>query len=193
MTEPTLDVTKLLASWTAGDPEALDRLLPVVYEGLRRLARNRMRLERPGQSLQPTALVNEAYMRLARMKRLQWQDRAHFFALCGRLMRHILVDAARARKFAKRAGGGVRVAFDEAILPLASRDPDVVALDDALTALEDMDPRKSRVVELRFFAGLSVEETAAVLGVSTDPVSRDWKFAKPWLYRELRDERRLAH
>ena len=104
-----------------------------------------------------------------------------------------LVDAARARKFAKRAGGGVRVAFDEAILPLASRDPDVVALDDALTALEDMDPRKSRVVELRFFAGLSVEETAAVLGVSTDTVSRDWKFAKTWLYRELRDARRLAH
>jgi len=193
MTEPTLDVTKLLAAWTAGDPEALDRLLPVVYDELRRLARNRMRLERPGQSLQPTALVNEAYMRLARMKRLQWQDRAHFFGLCGRLMRHILVDAARARKFAKRAGGGVRVAFDEAILPLASRDPDVVALDDALTALEDMDPRKSRVVELRFFAGLSVEETAAVLGVSTDTVSRDWKFAKTWLYRELRDARRLAH
>ena len=192
MTEPPLDITKMLAAWTAGDRDALDRLLPLVYGELRRLARNRLRLERPGQSLQPTALVNEAYVRLVRMKRLQWQNRAHFFALCARLMRHILVDAARARKFAKRAGGGVRVTLNEALLPGTSPDPDVVALDDALAALEEMDPRKSRVVELRFFAGLSVEETAAVLGVSTDTVSRDWKFAKTWLYQELRGERRLT-
>jgi len=191
MTEPSLDVTKLLAAWNAGDAQALDRLLPVVYDELRRLARNRLRFEARGQSLQPTALVNEAYMRLVRMKRLQWQNRAHFFALCGRLMRHILVDAARARKFAKRAGG-VRVAIDDALVPAAGHDPDVVALDDALSALETLDPRKGRVVELRFFAGLNVEETAAVLGVSADTVSRDWKFAKTWLYRELRDARRLA-
>jgi len=192
MTEASLDVTKLLAAWTAGDPEALDRLLPVVYNELRRLARNRLRLERPGQSLQPTALVNEAFMRLVRIRRLQWQNRAHFFALCGRLMRHILVDAARARKLAKRAGG-MRVTFDEALVPFANRDPDVLALDGALTALEEIDPRKSRVVELRFFAGLSVVETAAVLRVSTDTVSRDWKFAKAWLYRELRDARRFTN
>jgi len=191
MTAPPLDVTKLLAAWNAGDAEALDRLLPAVYDELRRLARSRLRFEARGQSLQPTALVNEAYMRLVRMKRLQWQNRAHFFALCGRLMRHILVDAARARKFAKRAGG-VRVAIDDALLPAAGHDPDVVALDDALSALEALDPRKGRVVELRFFAGLNVEETAAVLGVSPDTVSRDWKFAKTWLYRELRDARRLA-
>ena len=192
MNEAPLDVTKLLAAWTAGDEAALDRLLPLVYGELRRLARNRLRFERPGQSLQPTALVNEAYMRLVRLKRLQWQNRAHFFALCGRLMRHILVDAARARKFAKRAGG-MRVTLDEALLPSAPRDPDVLALDDALATLEEIDPRKGRVVELRFFAGLNVEETAAVLGVSTDTVSRDWKFAKTWLYRELRDARRLSH
>jgi RNA polymerase sigma factor (TIGR02999 family) len=191
VTEPPLDITKLLGAWTAGDREALDRLLPLVYAELRRLARNRLRLERPSQSLQPTALVNEAYVRLVRIKRIQWQNRAHFFALCGRLMRHILVDAARARKFAKRAGGAMRVTLDEALLPSTSPDPDVLALDDALTALESVDPRKSRVVELRFFAGLNVEETAAVLGVSTDTVSRDWKFAKTWLYQELRGERRL--
>jgi len=189
MTEPR-DVTKLLAAWNAGDPQALDRLLPIVYDELRRLARIRLRSEARGHSLQPTALVNEAYLRLVRMKRLQWEDRAHFFALCGRVMRHILVDTARARKFAKR-DGGVRVDLDAALLAAAPA-PDLAALDAALAALEAIDPRKGRVVELRFFAGLNVDETAAALGVSADTVSRDWKFAKTWLYRELRDARRLA-
>src|SRR2546429_567991 len=165
MTEPPLDITKMLAAWTAGDRDALDRLLPLVYGELRRLARNRLRLERPGQSLQPTALVNEAYVRLVRMKRLQWQNRAHFFALCARLMRHILVDAARARKFAKRAGGGVRITLNEALLPGTSPDPDVVALDDALAALEEMDPRKSRVVgALAIGSHLGPYRVTALLG-----------------------------
>lgn len=185
MTEPASDVTKLLRAWTAGDQRALDRLVPLVYAELRRVARNRLRRERPGQTLQPTALVNEAYVRLVRIRSIRWQNRSHFFALCGRLMRQILVDAARARQFAKRGGGGVRVTIDEALLPSAQPGPDVVALDEALTALAQMDVRKSQVVEMRFFAGLSVEETAEALGVSTDTVSRDWKFAKTWLYQEL--------
>jgi len=164
--------------------------VPLVYAELRRVAHNRLRHEQPGQTLQPTALVNEAYVRLVRIKRIKWQNRAHFFAMCARLMRQILVDAARARQFAKRGGGGVRVTLNEALLPSDAPGPDVVALDEALKELEHRDPRKGRVVELRFFAGLDVEETAAALGVSTDTVSRDWKFAKTWLYQELRDDRR---
>jgi len=190
VSEPPSDVTTLLSAWTAGDQSALDRLVPLVYAELRRVARNRLRQERPGQTLQPTALVNEAYVRLVRLKRMKWQNRAHFFAMCARRMRQILVDAARARQFAKRGGGGVRVTFSEGRLPSTTACPDVVALDDALKALEALDPRKSQVVELRFFAGLDAEETASALGVSTDTVSRDWKFAKTWLYQELRDERR---
>ena len=190
MTEPPSDITKLLAAWTAGDHNALDRLVPLVYAELRRVAHNRLRHERPGQTLQPTALVHEAYVRLVRIRRIKWQNRAHFFAMCARLMRQILVDAARARQFAKRGGGGVRVTLNEALLPADAPGPDVVALDEALKELEQRDPRKGRVVELRFFAGLDVEETAVALGVSTDTVSRDWKFAKTWLYQELRDDRR---
>lgn len=190
MTEPSSDVTKLLRAWTAGDRRALDQLVPLVYAELRRVARNRLRRERPGQTLQPTALVNEAYVRLVRIRSIKWQNRAHFFALCGRLMRQILVDAARARQFAKRGGGGMRVTVDEALLPSALPAPEVIALDEALTALAQMDARKSQVVEMRFFAGLSVEETAEALGVSTDTVSRDWKFARTWLYQELGVERR---
>jgi len=192
MTEPPSDVTKLLREWTAGDQRALDQLVPLVYAELRRVARNRMRRERPGQTLQPTALVNEVYVRLVRIRSIKWQNRAHFFALCGRLMRQILVDAARARQFAKRGGGGVRVTVDEALLPSARPAPDVVALDEALTTLAQMDARKSQVVEMRFFAGLTVEETAEALGVSNDTVSRDWKFAKAWLYQELGVGRRRA-
>lgn len=192
VTEPSSEITELLQAWNAGDASALERLLPRVYAELRRVARNHLRREGRGLTLQPTALVNEAYLRLVRVNRLSWQDRAHFFAVCSRLMRQILVDAARARRFAKRGGGAVRVTLDER-LPVASiARPDVVALDEALKALEKVDPRKSRVVELRFFGGLSVEETAAVLAVSTDTISRDWKFARTWLYRELRDERTAA-
>lgn len=185
MTAPSPDITKLLQAWNTGDQVALDRLLPLVYEELRRVAHNHLRREAQGHTLQPTALVNEAYMRLVRIKHITWQDRAHFFALCSRLMRQILVDAARARRVAKRGGGAVRVALDERLLP-SDESPDAVALDDALKALEKVDSRKSRVVELRFFAGLDVDETAAVLEVSTDTVSRDWKFARAWLRRELR-------
>jgi RNA polymerase sigma factor (TIGR02999 family) len=178
-------VTQLLAAWTAGDASARDRLLPLVYDELRRVAQNRLRLEPHPQTLQPTALVNEAYLRLVEIRRMSWQNRAQFFAMCARLMRQILVDAARARRSAKRGGGAVRVTFDEGLLPAREREPDVVMLDAALSALEELDARKSRVVELRFFGGLSVEETALALGVSTDTVSRDWKFARAWLYQEL--------
>jgi RNA polymerase sigma factor (TIGR02999 family) len=177
-------VTKLLDAWTAGDRGALDRLMPLVHAELRRVARRHLRAERRGHTLQATALVNEAYMRLVQLRRLHWQGRTHFFAMSARLMRQILVDAARARRGAKRGGAVLRVTLDEGAL--ADQRPDVVALDDALNALEARDPRKSQVVELRFFAGLSVEETAEALAVSTDTVMRDWKFAKTWLYRELR-------
>ena len=187
-TRPARDVTGLLAAWGKGDQGALDRLLPLVYAELRRIARNRLRHERSDHTLQPTALVNEAYLRLVGIKRIAWQNRAQFFAICAQLMRQVLVDAARAHRGAKRGGGSVRVTFDEALVPVESAPADVIALDDALQALARVDERKSRVVELRFFGGLDGEETT-VLGVSTDTVSRDWKFAKTWLYRELRDGR----
>lgn len=189
--KPQSDVTKLLQAWNAGDQTALEHLLPLVYAELRRVARNHLRRETPGLTLQPTALVNEAYLRLVQITDMTWHGRAHFFAMCSRLMRQILVDAARARRVAKRGGGAIRVSLDVDMLPGNSR-PDVVALDDALEALEALDPRKCRVVELRFFTGLTVEETAAVLDVSTDTVSRDWTFAKTWLSRELRDGRPSA-
>jgi len=189
MTEPRSDVTELLVAWSAGDEQARDRLVPLVYPELRRVAHNKLRRERPGQTLQPTALVNEAYLRLVQIKRMKWQNRAHFFAICSRLMRQILVDSARARQVAKRGRRAVRITLDAELLPSEPPEADVIALDDALNALGEVDPRKSRVVELRFFGGLSVEETAAVIGVSSDTVLRDWKFAKTWLYRELRDAR----
>jgi RNA polymerase sigma factor (TIGR02999 family) len=179
----------LLHAWNAGDPGALEQLVPLVHAELRRVAHNHFRHEKRAHTLQPTALVNEAYLRLVQIKRMTWQNRAHFFAMCSRLMRQILVDAARARRMNKRGGGAEIMPVDDNLLPAGSAVPDVLALDDALNALERFDPRKSRVVELRFFAGLSVEETATVLAVSTDTVSRDWKFAKSWLFRELRDGR----
>jgi RNA polymerase sigma factor (TIGR02999 family) len=193
VTAPPSDITQLLQAWNTGDESALERLLPLVYPELRQVAHNHFRRESPGLTLQPTALVNEAYLRLVQLKRMTWQDRTHFFAMCSRLMRQILVDAARARGVAKRGGSAARTTFDEGALPAGDPLPDVVALDDALHALERVDPRKSRVVELRFFGGLSVEETAAVLNVSTDTVMRDWKFAKTWLFRELRDGRSPGH
>jgi RNA polymerase sigma factor (TIGR02999 family) len=189
VTEPSTTITGLLQAWNAGDADALERLVPLVYAELRRVARHHLRREAPGQTLQPTALVNEVYLRLVHIKRLSWQSRTHFFAMCSRLMRQILVDVARARRMGKRGGAAIRLTIDADLLPAGAPLPDLVALDDALTALERADPRKCRVVELRFFAGLSTEETADVLGVSTDTVSRDWKFAKSWLFRELRDGR----
>jgi RNA polymerase sigma factor (TIGR02999 family) len=179
------DVTDLLLAWCAGDESALDRLVPIVHAELRRLARRQMRGERRDHTLETTALVNEAYLRLVDLARVRWQDRAHFFALLARLMRRILVDHARSRRYQKRGGGIEHVTFDEALAVSAGRAPDLVALDDALQTLARVDPRKGQVVELRFFGGLSVEETAEVLQVSANTVMRDWRVAKVWLLREL--------
>jgi RNA polymerase sigma-70 factor (ECF subfamily) len=178
------DVSALLRAWGDGDQTALEKLTPIVYDGLHSLARRYLRRERPGHSLQTTALVHEAYMRLANYKRMQWQDRAHFFAVSSQVMRRILVEYAR-RHNLKRGGGVQRVTLDEAATVGGGEDMDLVALDDALNALARIDPRKVRVVEMRFFGGLSVEETAEVLKVSTVTVKRDWRLAKAWLYREL--------
>ena len=178
------DVSSLLRAWSAGDSGALDRLTPVVYDELRRLARYYMRGERPGHSLQPTALVHEAYTRLVDYKHMQWQDRAHFFAVSAQVMRRILVENAR-RHNVKRGAGIRHVALDETAIIRSGEDPDLLALDDAMNALAAIDPRKVQVVEMRFFGGLSVEETAQVLKVSTVTVKRDWKAARIWLYREL--------
>jgi RNA polymerase sigma factor (TIGR02999 family) len=180
------EVTELLKAWGTGDPAALDRLTPLVYNELRRIARRRMRLEHSGNTLQTTALVNEAYLRLVNVQNVAWQDRAHFFAICAQMMRRILVDRARARASAKR-GAGVRApSIDLDQIPdIAGNGGELIAVDDALNALAEIDARKARVIELRFFGGLSVEETASVLGISPQSVLRDWKLAKAWLLREL--------
>jgi RNA polymerase sigma factor (TIGR02999 family) len=181
--------TALLLAWSRGDTEAFDELVPLVHAELRRLARRYMSHERPGHTLQATALVNEAYLRLIEVKHVRWQNRAHFFAMSARVMRRILVDSARARGNDKRGGGVRKVAFDEDLMGLPETGADLVALDDALRALESAHPRKSQVVELRYFGGLTVEEAGEALGVSPDTVKRDWRFAKLWLLRELRGER----
>ena len=181
---PSDDVSAILRAWSDGDQQALDRLTPIVYDELRRLARRYMRRERPGHSLQTSALVNEAYMRLVDYKRMQWQNRAHFFAVSAQLMRRILVDHARRRNL-KRGGGVPHVSLDDAATVTDDAATDLVALDDAMNTLARLDPRKVRVVEMRFFGGLSVEETAEVLKVSPITVMRDWSSAKAWLYREL--------
>ena len=178
-------VTGLLLAWSNGDPAALDTLVPIVHGQLRALARRYMAGERADHTLQTNALVNEAYLRLVDMGRVEWRDRAHFFAIAARIMRHILVDMARAKRFRKRGGELTRVALDQALLPAPSPACDVLDVDAALETLAAIDPRRGKVVELRIFGGLSVEETAAALGVSTDTVSRDWKLAKAWLAREL--------
>jgi RNA polymerase sigma-70 factor, ECF subfamily len=178
------DISTLLHAWSKGDPEALDKLTPIVYDELRRLARRYMRRERASHSLQTTALVNEAYMRLVDYKRMQWHDRAHFFAVSSQLMRRILVEHARRRNL-KRGAGVQHVSLDEAAVVGQGRGTDMVALDDALNQLALLDPRKVKVVEMRFFGGLSVEESAEVLQISTVTVLRDWSTAKAWLYREL--------
>jgi RNA polymerase sigma-70 factor (ECF subfamily) len=178
------EVSGLLRAWSDGDRAALDRLPPIVYDELRRLARRYMRGERPGYSLQTTALVNEAYMRLVDYKSMQWQNRAHFFAVSSQLMRRILVEHAR-RHNLKRGGGVPYVSFEDTAEIGGDRAADLVALDDALNALAQIDPRKVQVVEMRFFGGLSVEETAEVLKVAPVTVMRDWSTAKAWLYREL--------
>ena len=177
-------VVELLRAWSDGDTSALERLTPIVYDELHRLARRYMRGERPGHSLQTTALVNEAYMRLVDYTRMQWQDRAHFFAVSAQVMRRILVEHAR-RHNLKRGGGVPHVSLDEAALVGGDRAANLVALDDALHMLAQIDPRKAQVVEMRFFGGLNVDETAGVLKVSPATVMRDWSTAKAWLYREL--------
>jgi RNA polymerase sigma factor (TIGR02999 family) len=178
------DITALLEAWREGDQTALEKLTPIVYKELHRLAGRYMRGERPGHSLQTTDLVNEAYMRLVDYKRMHWQNRAHFFAVSAQLIRRILVDHARRRNL-KRGAGFKHVSLDEVAVAGGGRSADLVALDDAMKALAQLDPRKERVVEMRFFGGLSVEETADVLKVSTVTVMRDWSTAKAWLYREL--------
>ena len=178
------NVTELLFAWSEGDAAALDRLAPIVYDELRRLARRYMARERPGHTLQTTAVVNEAYLRLVDCNRMRWRDRAHFFAVSSQMMRRILVDYAR-RNNVKRGEGLQRVSFEEAATIGADRGAMFPAIDDALNALAEIDPRKARVVELRFFGGLSVEETAEALQLSAITVMRDWSTAKAWLYREL--------
>jgi len=178
------DVSTLLRAWSDGEQSALDQLTPFVYEELRGLAHRQMGRERAGHSLQTTALVNEAYLRLVDCNRMRWVDRAHFFAVSAQLMRRILIDNAR-RHNLKRGGGIEQVPFELAEVATPGRDPDLLALDDALKSLAQFDPRKAQVVELRFFGGLSAEETAAVLKVSAITVMRDWNTAKAWLYREL--------
>jgi RNA polymerase sigma-70 factor, ECF subfamily len=183
------DITELLLAWNNGDQAALDKIIPLVHRELHRRAKDYMRGERPGHTLQTTALVNEVYLRLVDVTRMTWQNRTHFFAVCAQLMRRILVDFARARHNVKRGGEEHPVSLEEA--PDIAQGPDVslVALDDALNSLAAIDPRKGKVVELRFFGGLSVDETAEVLRVSPDTVLRDWRLAKVWLLREVRGKK----
>jgi RNA polymerase sigma factor (TIGR02999 family) len=179
------EITQLLLAWNDGDGQALDRLMPLVHDALHQLAHQRMSRERPGHPLQTTALVNEAYLRLVDASRVRWQNRAHFFAVSAQLMRHILVDVARARRKLKRGGDVIQVSWDEALAVSSAPSADVIALDDAIKTMAAFDERKSRIVELRFFGGLSVEETAEVLQLSPRTVMRDWGLAKAWLLREL--------
>jgi RNA polymerase sigma factor (TIGR02999 family) len=185
MSEAPGTVTRLLVAWGGGNQSVLARLTPLVHQELQRIARRCMRGERAGHSLQATALVNEAYMRLVDVQHVNWRDRAHFLAMAARLMRRILVDHARSRAYEKRGGGAIQVSLAEGLLT-TDKGHDLVALDDALTTLARLDVRKSDVVELRFFGGLTVEETAAALRVSPQTVMRDWKLARAWLLKELR-------
>ena len=181
---PLEEVSGLLRAWSDGDRDALDRLTPIVYDELHRLARRYMKRERPGHSLQATALVNEAYMRLVDYKGMHWQNRAHFFAVSAQLMRRILVEHAR-RHNLKRGGHVPHVSLEDTVIVGEDRDADLVSLDEAMNTLAQFDARKAQVVEMRFFGGLSVDETAEVLKVSSVTVMRDWSTAKAWLYREL--------
>ncbi len=179
------EVTNLLLAWNEGDQNSLGRLIPQVYAELHRLARHYLEQERPGHLLQTTALVNEAYLRLVDWKKVSWQNRAHFLGVSALLMRRILVDFARSRDYVKRGGEVHHVSLEEAAVVTGEREADFVALDDALTSLAAIDPRKSKIVELRFFGGLSVEETAEVLAISPRTVKREWSLAQAWLHREI--------
>lgn len=182
------EITRLLEAWRGGQADALDRLIPLVYQELCRIARGCMNGENPGNTLQTTALVNEAYLRLVGISAFQWQSRAHFFAVCAKVMRRILIDAARARRSLKRGGGAEALAINEEMVGTGAKPVDVIWLDEALRRLAEMDQRKGHVVEYRFFGGMSVEETAEVLKVSPETVHRDWRLAKVWLYRELQKD-----
>jgi len=181
----THEVTQLLLAWSDGDQTALEELTSLVYAELRRLAERYMRRERAGHTLQTTALVNEAYVRLVDLQQVRWRNRAHFIGVAAQLMRHILVDFARARRQAERGGFAQQVSLDEAALVVKGRSAEFIALDDALQSLAEIDPRKSRIVELRYFGGLNVEETAEVLKISPRTVMREWSLARAWLHREL--------
>ena len=184
-----VEVTQLLRAWGGGDDSALKKLTPLVENDLHRLAHRYMARERPGHTLQTTALVNEVYLRLVDLHQVSWQDRAHFFAISARMMRRILTDFARSRNYQKRGGAALHVSFDEALAVSQEQDAEIVAIDEALIGLAAVDARKSQVVELRFFGGLSVQETAEVLKVSPETVKRDWRFAKAWLHRVLSGEK----
>jgi RNA polymerase sigma factor (TIGR02999 family) len=180
------EVTQLLQAWRGGERAALDRLVPLVQAELHRLAHIYMTRERQGHTLQTSALVNEAYLRLIDIKKVDWQDRAHFFAISANVMRQVLMQHARARCAGKRGGGAAKIELDEALVPVPESDESLLALDDALNRLAGIDPREAKVVEMRFFGGLSEEETSKVLGISDRTVRRDWDHAKAWLYQELR-------
>ena len=187
--KPQGGVTQLLKAWSEGDESALEKLMPLVLDELRRLAASYLRKERVGHTLQPTALVHEAYMRLVDQTQVQWQNRAHFFGVAAQMMRRILVDHARAHEAEKRGGEFQKLSLDENLdASGGERDVNLVALDDALNRLAGMDPQKSKIVELRFFGGLSVEETAEVLGVSAPTVKRQWRMAKAWLYGQVKTD-----
>jgi RNA polymerase sigma factor (TIGR02999 family) len=188
MPEAPENVTQLLIGWGQGDKEALDRLVPIVYDELRRQAARYLRRERVGHTLQTTALIHEAYLRLVDQRNVHWQNRAHFFGIAAQLMRRILVDHARTKKRAKRGGSDVRVSLGDVQAVVKGKDLNVVALDEALDRLAEIDEQQSKIVELRFFSGLTVEETAEVLGISTATVKRDWSMAKAWLHREISND-----
>jgi RNA polymerase sigma factor (TIGR02999 family) len=181
-------LSQLLDQWNNGDPNAFDKLMPLIYEELRKMARRYMRQQNPGHTLQTTALIHEAYLRMIKQKERHFQNRAHFFAVAAQAMRHILVDYARSRQTVKRGGEARQISLEEAALVTAERAAELVAFDDALKELENLSKRQSRVVELRYFGGLTVEETARVLDVSPDTVMRDWSMAKTWLHRALKTE-----
>jgi len=189
----TGQVTQLLIDWGNGDKAALDKLIPLVHNELRRLARHYMRRERAGHTLQTTALVNEAYLRLIDQRNVRWQNRAHFMAIAAQLMRRILVDQARRRQRQKRGGDASKVTLDDALVVSQERGEDLIALDAALTELCVIDERKSKIVELRFFGGLSIEEAAEALAISAPTVQREWRLAKAWLYRQLRSDQQEEH
>ena len=182
------EITRLLADWGSGNKSALDQLVPLVHAELRRIASRQMDRERQGHTLQATALVNEVYLKLAGQDGFQWQDRAHFFAVCAQVMRHILIDYARTHARDKRGGGRVHVSLDEAAVSVEEQAAGLLALDEALRALEELDPQKGRIIELRYYGGLSVEEVAEILKISPATVGREWRRAKAWLYGELRKD-----